>query len=473
MPKTKKLFITLACLIASLKVNAQQKTPLIEGTVRISVTEGTISCDFVLSDLPAISNYVIRLNSGMNIHYFKDLNRGGSALDYDMDTKDSIGSDEVKSYYVHESRGEAGRYIPKKLEIKYLGMYPVVTDSASGYMGGDWRGNIAFNGYSIRADGLQSCWYPEIYNKDTRKLYDLVRYRVRIICNDCKVLFVNGSMPIKAKDAIFESTIPRELALYCGSFHTAEKHGVWLLNSGMQKEDEQKLFDTANADELYYAQQLSIPFEGSLTFVQTDPVAEPKQWSFAFFAAPTTFNVSAHSIGLQSLFDAQNGVWSRKTMAHELAHYYFGTLIKPGSEFGHVIEEGFAEYMALRRTRNVEGEDIYLALLKEKVRNLEYLQNEKPFNQVKTEGDYGNREYYLYNYAPILFCAIEKEIGEKSMWGWLQTMVNNRNDYSDYNFMVNALRHTLKGNDALIGRIISKYFESSSAAQNAGEELGI
>jgi hypothetical protein len=39
------------------------------------------------------------------------------------------------------------------------------------------------------------------------------------------------------------------MALYCGSFMTAEQNGVWLLNSGMTKEDQQKLFSTANTNE--------------------------------------------------------------------------------------------------------------------------------------------------------------------------------------------------------------------------------
>ena len=467
-----KPFSFLSILFLFQATYAQETSPTVTGNVNISIQKGTIACDFVLTDLPNIRNYVIRLNSGMNIHYFRDLNRNGNALEYDVDTKDSVQSDEVKSYYVHENRGNPARYIPGKLEMKYLGMYPVVKDSTSGYMGGDWRGNIAFNGYSIRADGLQSCWYPVIYDKDKRKRYELVRYNIKITCNDCNVLFLNGSSPAKAQEANFVSDIPHEMAMYCGSFTTAEQNGVWLLNSGLTREDQQKLFSTANAYETYYSKQMTIPFKGSLTFVQTDPVADPKQWAFAFFASPTTFNVGVGKWGLQSLFSTDNSAKNKKTMAHELAHYYFGGMVKPGSEFGHVIEEGFAEYMALRLTRNIEGEDTYLALLKERVRPLKYLKNYKPFDQVKTEEDYGNREYYLYYFAPVLFCAIEKEIGEKAMWQWLHEMAASKNDHSDYNFLANALKNTITDNP-LAKEITAKYFESSEALHNAKEELGL
>jgi len=343
MLKVKSVLSLLTVIAASLAVIAQEKAPLVKGTMDISVTQGTISCDLALTDLPAIKNYVIGLNSGMNIHYFKDLKRGGGVLDYDLDTKDSVQSDGVRSYFAHENRTNRARYIPRELEVKYTGMYPVVKDSSSGYMSRDSRGNIAFNGYSIRADGLQSNWYPVIYDKDTRKHIEVVRYNINLTCNDCNVLFVNGSSPVKAKQTIFASDVPHELSMYCGTFQTAEQNGVWLLNSGMKKEEEQKFFSTATACEAYYAKQMDIPYKGTLTFVQTDPVADPKRWSFAFFSAPTMFNVDVGQYRLQSLFDSDNSAKTKETMAHELAHYYFDTLVKPGSEFGFVIDEGLAE----------------------------------------------------------------------------------------------------------------------------------
>lgn len=471
MPNPKLIFVCLIVVLSYTAI-AQEKAPLVKGTVDISVTKGTIACDFVLSDLPDIKNYVIRINSGMNIHYFKDVKRSNEALDYDVDTKDSIQSDEVKSYYVHEHRGNPARYLPEKLEAKYLGMYPVIKDSLSGWMGGDWRGNIAFNGYSVRAEGYQSDWYPVIYDMTTRKRYPEVRYNVKITCSDCNVLFVNGSKPIKAKEATFISDIPHEMAIYCGFFNTAEQNGVWLLNSDMSKIDEQKFFNMANAYEAYYGKQMEIPFKGILTFVQTDPVADPKKWAFAFFSAPTTFNVGSGKWGMKSMFNSDNSARNKKSMAHELAHYYFGTLVEPGSEFGIVIEEGLAEYMAFRLTRSLEGESTFETLLKERIQNLENFRHYKPFAEVNTEADYGNREYYLYYFSPAVFTAVEKEIGEKSMWKWLRIMAQSQNKHADYNFMVDAFRKAVT-DQALQNKIIANYFQSKDALKNAEIELGI
>jgi hypothetical protein len=472
MVKAKPLVILIAITTFILAANAQEKTPLIKGSVDISIKKGTIACDLILSGLPQINNYVLRLNSGMNIHYFKDVKRGGGSLYYDMDTKDSIQSDETKAYYLHENRGNPARYIPKEVEVKYLGMYPVIMDSTSVYMGQDWRGNIAFNGYSVRAEGLQGAWYPVLYDKDKRQRYESVRYDIKITCNDCDVLFVNGSSPVKAKQASFTSDVPHEMSLFCGIFKTSEHEGVWLLNSGMKNEDEQKLFDVAKSYQVYYERHFEIPFKGNLVFAQTTPVADPKTWAFAFFSSPTTFNVGAGEYGLQSFFASSDITKNKQRMAHELAHYYFGTMLRPGDEFGHVIEEGFAEYLSYKLTRSIEGEASYQSLLKSKINSLNYLHDYKPFAAVKVEKDYGNQEYYLYYYAPVLFMAIEKEIGEADMWKWLKSMVATKSGYTNYVFLLDNFKSAVT-DPALQNKIVAKYFQSDKALQNAKDELGI
>lgn len=471
MVNLKHVIILFAIISTLLSAKAQDISPVIKGSVDISIKKGTMVCDWVLSDLPHTNNYVIRLNSGMNVHYFKDVRRNYNTLFYAVDNRDSIQTNETKSYYVYQNRGNPTRYLPEQLEIKYLGMYPVVADSTSGYMGEDWRGNIAFNGYSLRADGMQSNWYPVLYDINTKKRYENVNYDLNITCDDCTVLFVNGSVPIKGKSAHLVSNIPREMAIFCGNFETAENNGIWLLNSGMKKEAEQKIFEVANIYQSYYAKKFDLPFKGNLTFLQAGTVADPKEWGFLFYANPTTFNVAAGEYSLASFFNSANSAKNKQTMAHELAHYYFGTLLKPGEEFGHVIEEGFAEYLSFNLTRNVEGEEPYHNLLVNKFDKLNNLHNYKPFSMIKTEADYGNREYYLYYYAPVLFLAIQKEIGNRAMWNWLKTMVATKSDHTNYKFLLDTFNSAVTDPE-LRGKIINKYFNSQNALQNAKNELG-
>jgi len=128
--------------------------------------------------------------------------------------------------------------------------------------------------------------------------------------------------------------------------------------------------------------------------------------------------------------------------------------------------------MALRLIKSLEGEDAFQLLLKARVQSLKDFHDYKPFNQVKTENDYGNREYYLYNYAPALFTAIEKEIGDKAMWQWLRIMARSKNAHSDYSFMADAFKKTAI-DKPMQEKIINNYFQSPNALQNAKDELGL
>ena len=52
--------------------NAIAQEPTLKGILKISVENGTIDGDFMLTDLPQIDNYRISLNSGLNVQYFKN-----------------------------------------------------------------------------------------------------------------------------------------------------------------------------------------------------------------------------------------------------------------------------------------------------------------------------------------------------------------------------------------------------------------
>jgi hypothetical protein len=97
--------------------------------------------------MPDIRDYVIRLNSGMNIRFFKDT-KHTKPLHYDTDLHDTLAYGATMPYYMHENIGNPGKFLPNEIEVKYVGMFPVCADSVSGYQAQDARTNIAFNGYS-------------------------------------------------------------------------------------------------------------------------------------------------------------------------------------------------------------------------------------------------------------------------------------------------------------------------------------
>ena len=84
----------------------------------------------------------------------------------------------------------------------------------------------------------------------------------------------------------------------------------------------------------------------------------------------------------------------------------------------------------------------------------------------------GCREIYVYYYAPIIFTAIEKEIGEAKMWKWLNAILQTKTDFTNYAFLEQTLSATIQDNNKL-ELIKSKYFNSDKAIENAIETIGI
>jgi hypothetical protein len=142
---------------------AQENTPTLKGKVKISILEGTFECDLTIANIPKIQDYVIRLNSGMNLLHIKSKKPNEFVLGYRKSDKDSTSTGESSAYYFADNTGK-GKFLPQELQFRYVGKFPVANDTIQNYTRQDWKGNIAFNGLSVRTDGRQSAWYPYLYD---------------------------------------------------------------------------------------------------------------------------------------------------------------------------------------------------------------------------------------------------------------------------------------------------------------------
>jgi hypothetical protein len=464
----KKILLFITLTLCFQRLFAQDTIPMLKGNVDISVLKGTIVCDFYLSNMPNIKKYVIRINNGMNIRNFRDT-KNKLSLYYDTDRDDTTASGETLGYFLQENIGNHNRYLPDTVEFKYGGMYPVIIDSLRGFMVADWKGNVAFIDSAVRIDGYQSGWYPVLYDMARKKIYDEVKYDINISCSDCSVLYVNGCTPVKGTRGHFVSDVPREMAIFCGNYPTANYGGTWLLNTIMDVTHQKQFADVVNSYQKYYEQNLGIPYKGTFTFAQTRATAPDH--AFSYLVSPTIFNVSTiPQYTLISTFDKDNGGHSKGVIAHELAHYYFNNYIHgPECGFSGIVGEGFAEFLSFKVTEAFLGDSLYQVKLKEKIKPLKYYKF-KPWSVVKGEQDFTNREYYLYYYTPLLYIAIEREIGEKTMWKWLRTMLNSKNATTDYAFLERTF-YTAVNNKTQADAVKAKYFTSTDALQNAIDEI--
>lgn len=458
--KTKLLVITLF-LLPIYGLNAQDKTPKLSGKVNISIKDGTFECDLTLSNIPRIRDYFIRLNSGMNLLHMQSKKPNDFIIYYDKSNQDTNSTGESSAYYFPDNTGK-GKFLPQSVRFRYVGKYPVATDTIENYSRQDWKGNIAFNGKTVRTDGRQAAWYPVLYDITKDKIYNLVTYDIELHCVDCDQLYVNGNVPFKGPRHNFKSEVPQELALFCGNYDVANIGNTYVLNSGM-KADELKQFSTLiNSYKKFYSDNLKIPFGAPVTFVQTTPTSKYNSWFFVTY--PTIMSIGWNN-RLERFYLPKYKNSYRPFIAHELGHYYFGTYKVFNSALGDMMSEGFAEYLSLCLTYERIGKDAYKNQIEKKIENLKDF-NVKPIGKIEASSDYISRDLFVYNYAPIIFTALEKEIGKAKMWTWLNNILNTPTKYTNYDFLIATLKKTLH-NDEKFSRLKNLYFENDHALKNA------
>lgn len=451
---------TLVVLVATQAV-CQDTIPMLKGKVDISVTKGTFSCDLTLSHFPNIDDYYIRLNSGMNIRYMRNPD-GLAALNYDKSLKDTLATGEANAWYIG-ANNSSGKYLPQAVEINYTGMFPVIADTVAAV---DWKGNIAFNGRTVRTDGSQTAWYPVLYDVTRDKRYDKVTYDLEFTCSDCKVIYVNGSEPVSNTYAHLKSDAPQELTLFCGNYRVANINGTYFLNPDITDEQLGEFEKTVRGFKEYYEQHLQIPYKGNAVYIQTTPVSKNNSWLFATY--PSIVNINFE--GMKEFVDRRKTNSFRPYMAHELGHYYFGKYRTFNSEMGDLLSEGFAEYLAMKVTKEMISDSLY----KDKIRaKLRALRNFKPiaFSGIHSPNDYHDRELYVYYYSALIFTAIEKEIGEESMWKWIRLLLQTPARFTNYTFIKQTLSEALHDQQQL-EQIRNNYFTGDKVIEHVAAILG-
>jgi hypothetical protein len=463
--KKRVLFLFIVSLVSITNLFAQE--PTLRGTIKVSITNGTIDADFTLSHIPAIKNYEILINSGLNINVIRQ-DQHNFNHSYNKVYNPKI-SEESFLYSIEDANG---KFLPKELRFVYSGKFPVKLDSTSLMRGVDWKGNIAFNGKTLRMDGAQSNWYPVLYDVEKDKKYYALRYDVDVICEDCETLYLNGSSPVSSKEHNFKSDIPTEILMFVGNYNFEEVNETYYLNPDISYDEIREFSLNVEKFKAYYSKNLKIPYKGKFSFLQTTPLFL-KKGGFLFVSYPTITNVGTGNYGLKGLV-GKTMPYTKPLMAHELAHYYFGSGYKKfNSEIGNVIQEGFAEYLSFKASKNVLGLETSNDKLKTLISSFEQKKGVKflPVSQIKSKDDFNNNYYlYVYNYFPTILLAIEKEVGEPKMWQWMNYLLTTNAEFTDFNFLQTTFKKAVN-NDMKSSALISKYFILNDALTSALEKL--
>jgi len=457
------IILILVSLLFSITTLSSELPITLSGTIEISVNNGTIDADFQLDNIPKLNDYLIFLNSGFNIQYFRNQK---DTINYTFDKIYNINySDESFGYYLHDSKIKS-KFLPSAVQFKYTGKFPVINSMDKASDRGDWKGNIAFNGKTIRTDGFQTAWYPILYDITKDKRYDELAYNFEVICTDCKSIYVNGSKPLSSTKATFKKDKPTSLTLFAGDYTFYQQNGSYYLNSGLSKAQMSKLGELTSSFEQYYQEKLSLPYGESVVYIHTTPISKKDSWFFVSY--PSIVTINHDKDGLSNLFDESKSSWFKPFIAHELAHYYFGTYRTFNSELGDMFQESFSEYLSLKLTKQLIDDETYFKNINKKLTQVEG-KTFSAIKEVKSSSDYGNRNLYVYTYAPIIWLAIEKEIGEEKMWQWLNKMLTIETEQTDYKFMIATLASVIEKDK--LNLIINNYLSNKHAINNASAVL--
>jgi hypothetical protein len=402
----------------------------------------------------------------MNLLHIKSLKPNEFNIIVDKSRNVSTSSGESLAYFFPENTGN-GKFLPDELQFKYVGKFPVVTDTIVNYSRADWRGNIAFNGYSVRAEGVQGAWYPYLYDAKNDVTYECMNYNIEIECIDCSTIYLNGSKPIHAQKSSFKSEKPYELSLFCGNYEYIDDGNLLLLNPTFEKKDISNFSSLVAQYKKFYEEELNIKFSEPPVFVNSTPTAPNFGWLFVSY--PTIMGIGYGNLGLGSLFDQKQQNLYKQLIAHELGHYYFGTYKVFNSELGGMMTEGFAEYLSMKLVEELQGKEAYKQLIEEKLEILNTYQT-IPISKINSISDIEDRERFNYNYAPLMFVAIEQEIGSKKMWEWLNLILNTKTVYTNYDFLLSTLKKTIN-KDQVVSKIVENYFSSEQSMQNIKNQL--
>jgi len=407
--------------IISKKSLSENNAPHITGKLIINRKAGTIQADLKLSNLPALDTaFRIRLHHGMNIKFMED-----SAGFVRFNSK-SMG--DIMDYRPYSNQ----RYLvsPKTIRVSYIGAFPIYTDTMNLV---DYKSIIALNGETFRATE-ESKWYPVVYDTKNDRELEKVSYDISVSCEDCKMIYLNGSSAKPGPSATFKSSIPRALLLFAGNYDKQEFPGSDFLNAKMQDDIAAAFDQQITGIKTFYEKKLNVPYKEKIVFLEHKAIQNygPNQsWGFVTF--PT---IAVAGLPFSKTIDPKTGKLNHfvrySFYSHELAHYYFGTVFVPNSTLRDFFIESTAEYLAIKSAAQEYGKDSTKSTIKFK----KGLLKENTIIPLSKFTDKDNmNDMYRYAYGPLLLLALEKRVGEEKIYRVLQNALKYKDENSDYAFL--------------------------------------
>lgn len=403
----------LTALLASVVGMAASPTaPLTTGRVRLDVPGGRVEGDVCMSQRPARGSGAFVLNAGLNIARVTD--GDGEPVEFE-------------GWYARDADGEASIYTvpkpPATLCVQYVGAFPVYARHDAFI---DFKGLLAFNGDSARFTE-QSAWLPQPFDPNTQVRSSESRYDLQVECSGCRFLYVNGSAAIEGTRGHFRSDTPRPILLFGGSGPITRTVQVTILNETLPTAKVDALSRMVQQVADVHTRYLGMPLADRPTFLrmvtldQTERDREGSEWGFATW--PTiAMSGSIGNVADALLAGGEKAEPRIRYIAHEMGHYYFGTLNRPQGPYFWFLLESSAEFLSIKALREISGDaaaDRYIARLQAVVDG-----HAEPLVALDAvDGSSTLDELYRYRYGPLLLLSLEKQVGEAKMQAFMRGLL--------------------------------------------------
>ena len=393
---------------------------VLTGKLIVDPASGSLIGDICMGQLPSgVTGF--SLNPGLNIREVR-YSLGGAPLAFERDPKRPTDYD--ASYY--RLSAKAG----PDLCISYVGRFPVYDVDKGERANDDWKGRIAFDGKTIRAAD-QSRFVPApITEAGVEKAQ--MAYDVTIVCANCRTIFWNGSRPAAGPSARFTSSTPRALMLYAGDVDFTSQPQADFVGLPVTIPVATAVSAGLKRIAAVHASYLRLPYSDqpslmSFASVGRDRKLDKTSWQFVVWPSIAADGRLAFAKYLRAAEPA-NGLSTgfQRYLAHEMAHYYFGTRLVPNGPLQWFLTESTAEFLSMKAVRQLQGEAAYMDLLAEHTAAVGKDGAVVPLDRVTNADQIG--ETYRYKLGPLLLIGLEQKLGAATVSRMLSNLVADAPD---------------------------------------------
>jgi hypothetical protein len=399
------VLFSIGTVSASFRAFAQ--TPRLAGTVSVDIVTGRLSADVCLAQLADRPSYRFALHHGLNIESVRT--SAGRMLTYE-------------GYNPIQPAGVALRYTirdtlgpSQTICVRYTGAFPVY-DSAAATV--DSKENIAFGHRTARA-AEDTRWYPVPYDSSGNEEQAELLYHLRVECQGCRTIYINGAPPAPGPVAELSSARPRALLLYAGEFPATERHGRLFLGAEISDTAARVLEAKVGGVLRFYQEWLALPVHDTVVFMSFRPVRAMRLGQlWAFVTAPTVALNKDFAVFVDPEAGEAMTSGVLAVLAHELAHVYLGAFSPRGS-YTQFYMESIAEYLGLKAIAGMLGEAAFQSRLRSRYEELRGGPLLPTLDQIGVLVAGGanplEQNRYRYSYGPLLLLALERDIGAAAM----------------------------------------------------------